>query len=122
MASLDVILDSISDALLGAENQANYACGGSIPISQTNKHKRKDFRAATTCPPITLRWESAQGTLQKIQFPPKEDSNEQYVSALAKLVDDCAPASFGRHGKNVYDETYRKATKRLFYFLYLMKP
>lgn len=33
------------------------------------------------------------------------------VDSLTKLVRDCQPASFGYKGKDVLDESYRKATK-----------
>lgn len=107
------LLWDIIDAVQGFEARANYACGGKISINHGERNIG-DFGAThrpITCPPITLRWDMG-GITKKIQFPPTEATQELYTSALAELVNDCAPASFGRHGKDVYDEGYRKATKR----------
>jgi hypothetical protein len=35
--------------------------------------------------------------------------NAEEQSVVEQLVADCQPATFGRGGKDVYDESYRKA-------------
>lgn len=61
--------------------------------------------------PVDLRWDSQNKSSlsqqTKISFPltPETEVN------LAKLVEDCELATFGRGGEDVYDESYRKATK-----------
>lgn len=115
MSLLDSILDGIRDELHGAESRSNYACGGTLQISETGERKIGDSgvsKGPIACPPITLRWNLSQGWLNKMHSSPATGSREQYAPALAKLVDDCAPATFWRHRKEVYDEAYRKATKR----------
>ncbi|OTA98261.1 hypothetical protein M426DRAFT_77076 [Hypoxylon sp. CI-4A] len=42
---------------------------------------------------------------------PLVDSDADEKARFAALVNDCQPATFGYQGKDVYDETYRKATK-----------
>ena len=65
----------------------------------------------SSCKPVTLRWDpsdpTAPASSSKLVFPlePATSSN------LEKLVTNMAPASFGLGGKDVYDETYRKALK-----------
>jgi hypothetical protein len=75
-----------------------------------SKRRRKDDILSTTS--ITIRWDSPQGneaiSVAKITFPITESDGE---ASLAKLAQDCQPASFGYKGKDVLDETYRKATK-----------
>lgn len=50
------------------------------------------------------------GAIAKLTFAIDADNEDQKVG-LAKLVADCQPASFGYNGKDVLDESYRKATK-----------
>lgn len=75
-----------------------------------SKRGRKDNILSTT--PVTIRWDSPQGnetiSVAKITFPITKSDRE---ASLAKLAQDCQPASFGYKGKDVLDETYRKATK-----------
>lgn len=61
--------------------------------------------------PVDLRWDSKDDSSlsqqTKVSFPVTPDIE----SNLAKLVEDCEPATFGRGVEDVYDETYRKAIK-----------
>lgn len=70
--------------------------------SQQQGHRMK-------CSPVTIRWDSPNrhGVISKVTFPCPA-SEMQY---LESLVADCEPASFGRHGEDVFDEDYRKAGK-----------
>jgi hypothetical protein len=57
--------------------------------------------------PITIRWDSPQGGA-KLTFPITNSDGE---ASLARLLHDCQPTSFGYGGKDVLDETYRKAAR-----------
>ncbi|KAK4934349.1 hypothetical protein LTR66_015627, partial [Elasticomyces elasticus] len=59
------------------------------------------------CTPVTLRWESPSGSGNRLILPCSDDERP----ALEQLLQDCLPASFGRDGKDVFDESYRKAGK-----------
>ncbi|KLU88234.1 hypothetical protein MAPG_07221 [Magnaporthiopsis poae ATCC 64411] len=99
-----------------ASKSSTFACGGSIPIETTDptetpsKRHGKDDTLSTA--PISIRWDSSQGneaiSVAKITFPIVGPDGE---ASLAKLAQDCQPASFGYKGKDVLDESYRKAAK-----------
>ena len=106
------LLQDLSTAVNGQAAAATFACGGSIPIADpaftTDDTTSSPVR---TCAPITLRWDaSASGLDSKISFPLPA---EKVVSGpmLRALVNACQPATFGFGGKDVLDESYRKATK-----------
>jgi hypothetical protein len=61
---------------------------------------------------VTLRWDlacSSEGTA-RLQFP-VDLTKKTDIASLSELIAACQPASFGHHGENVLDETYRKAMK-----------
>ncbi|KAH8882268.1 hypothetical protein GQ53DRAFT_701013 [Thozetella sp. PMI_491] len=100
-----------------------FSCGGSIPIlldkhsdshSQSSESDSGAGQNAIVHEPVTLRWDphDASATVsshRKLTFPLGADVNSQ--ATLDGLIADMAPASFGRGGEDVYDETYRKALK-----------
>jgi hypothetical protein len=57
---------------------------------------------------FAIRWDST-GTA-KINFP-VDLTNKEHHAALLQLIQDCQPASFGYQGKDVLDDSYRRATK-----------
>jgi hypothetical protein len=59
-----------------------------------------------------LRWDSSDSFdgIAKLQFP-LASTDREAIASLARLEGSCQLASFGQHGKNVLDKTYRKATK-----------
>jgi hypothetical protein len=61
------------------------------------------------CDPVTIRWDSAAGdhSAYKVTLPCTNDQRPLFE----QLLKDCQPASFGLGGKDVMDETYRKAGK-----------
>jgi hypothetical protein len=61
------------------------------------------------CDPVTIRWDSIDDAKSsyKVSLPCSDDDKP----AFEQLLRDCQPATFGRAGKNVLDETYRKAGK-----------
>lgn len=93
-----------------------FACGGTIPIASSLSELEdmvpdsKELRC-TSCLPIDLRWDPSDKSVEarraKITFPlePHTQGN------LERLIQDMEPATFGRGGQNVYDESYRKAVK-----------
>lgn len=59
---------------------------------------------------VVLRWDSPGGrAVRKLVLPVGEDPKGR--AALKKLLQDCAPATFGKDGVDVLDESYRKAAK-----------
>ena len=61
------------------------------------------------CDPVTLRWDSSvdPSASHKVTLPCADKERP----AFEQLLKDCEPATFGRGGKDVMDETYRKAGK-----------
>lgn len=94
-----------------------FACGGTIPIvsSPDDAVKETDDDSgnarATACLPIDIRWDSQEKDMlasqTKVTFPLEPSTGQN----LAQLIKDMAPASFGRGSEEVFDESYRKATK-----------
>ena len=78
--------------------------------NKTNKQNSKDQKIP--CLPVSLRWDSSSqlGVKSRLSFP-ITSSEQDKDSDLHKLVNDCQPASFGYNGKDVLDESYRKAIK-----------
>ncbi|KAK3933915.1 hypothetical protein QBC46DRAFT_325883 [Diplogelasinospora grovesii] len=99
-----------------ASSAAVFTCGGAIPAIRTKAGRRSSTGSAgsnstpssdgATAPPVSLRWESEDGTGSNIHFPLRE----QERGALDRLAGDGQPASFGHRGKSVLDPTYRSAT------------
>lgn len=61
-----------------------------------------DFK---TSKPIQIRFEKDKG--EALVVPVNDSSSPK----LQELVSACSPASFGRGGEDVFDESYRKASK-----------
>ncbi|KAK4147384.1 uncharacterized protein C8A04DRAFT_9024 [Dichotomopilus funicola] len=86
-----------------------FACGGLIPIPD-NTQSSETLRARS-CLPIDLRWDSDESSLLSSETKltlPLEPTTEKN---LGQLIKDMTPATFGRDGQHVYDESYRKASK-----------
>jgi len=90
-----------------------FACGGSIPITTPNKTEKAPVEATASLDPVTIRWDPQDNTTLASQcsltFPPEEPSTEDHP--LSSLKTAMQAATFGLGGKDVYDETYRKALK-----------
>lgn len=90
------LLASVASALDSHEKSAIFAVGGSIP--------------ATDQRPVVLRWDSDEPYRgHSVSLPLSNDEGSQ--NAFARLLGDCAPATFGLGNKDVLDESYRKAGK-----------
>lgn len=83
-----------------------FTCGGTIPITWPSHDSASDESK-----PVTIRWDPATpgspASQAKLILPLTRNSQGN----LEKLISDLEPASFGYHGKDVFDETYRKALK-----------
>lgn len=88
------LLQTLSSSIEEQSSTALYACGGAIGIDEGHQ-------------PITIRFDvgKPKGTARKVVFPTTSDTDVQ------ELVKTCLPASFGRAGKDVFDESYRRAGK-----------
>ena len=94
----------------GAEAQAAFCCGGSVPIGNSSTSDN-----SSTSVPVVLRFDTADGNVAKVIFGgdnvPSIGSDTATWSAIDVLLQQCQPASFGVGGEEVYDESYRKALK-----------
>lgn len=101
------LLDFLGASISDQKSIATFACGGSIPIT-TAREPPSLSDAAPSSQPVTLRWDSSTSdAVSKVIFP-VDDVNEQ---SFERLLNDCAPATFGYGGKDVLDESYRRAIK-----------
>ncbi|KAB5526400.1 hypothetical protein GE09DRAFT_1229243 [Coniochaeta sp. 2T2.1] len=132
------LVENLSTFLEKERGLAMFACGGGIPIkypdtveytggdrptdekpaqddkkpSEKDKSAPVEFPTAEcVSPPVTLRWDAPDGNIPsgntKLNFP----LDGVTAQNLPHLLSAAAPASFGRGGENVLDETYRKALK-----------
>ncbi|KAF2752722.1 hypothetical protein EJ05DRAFT_267040 [Pseudovirgaria hyperparasitica] len=118
------LIENFAGTFSAVSKSAMFACGGSIPVTtsasdasdgrQENKHKEDNPDIETkesnvqadhvrSSPPICIRLE---GCGKALLFPTGEQS-----SLFQQLISATEPASFGYQGRDVIDETYRKATK-----------
>ena len=104
-------LKQLSSAINGEAVSAAFACGGSIPVT-AHHDKTIGSMAGLVNPPVTLRWDSSdnQNAVSKVAFTFQAD-DEAASAGFNALLDRCQPATFGANGKDVLDETYRKAGK-----------
>ncbi|KAK4196281.1 putative 2og-fe oxygenase family protein [Triangularia verruculosa] len=108
----NALLEELKSAMDTSEETFVFACGGLIPIIGPDA-KTPDTNVGADLSAVTLRWDprdpSTASSRCRISFP--ETLTEQEGSALAALVADMQPATFGLGKKDVYDEEYRKALK-----------
>jgi hypothetical protein len=86
--------------------RTSFTCSGSLTIDPDWEQKQGSFDVLIhppSAPPVTLRWDGG-----KVQFPVQDDDK---TANLDQLIKDGAPATFGHHGNDVLDESYRKAIK-----------
>ena len=110
------LLQQIDAATSGS--QASFCCAGRVSIKQEKDSPLGNNTLDTTdsqliADPIAIRWDCRDGkTCNKLKLPPDSyDANATDQGALQDLLNDCAPATFGKHDKEVLDESYRKAIK-----------
>jgi hypothetical protein len=109
------LLGAFSSALGEADSQSTFACGGNIPIvfdpTTTSGYSNSDIESQVSdqvimTKPVTIRY-GAPGQGQTLRLP----TDTTMDPAFLNLVNACEPATFGREGRDVHDEQYRKATK-----------
>jgi len=89
---------SIALALSRVLEDPTYACGGKI----------KAVERIEPGPAVTIRWDCAD-SIERLTLPCDNPLAAQ--SPLDKLLKGTTPASFGYQGKDVINESYRKASK-----------
>lgn len=91
--------------VLGVQTGSFYGSGE----SSTDKNLNDPSTHKMRCDPVVLRWDSTRdgGSTRKLELPHDMSS----YPAFQQLLSDCQPASFGRGGVDVMDESYRKAGK-----------
>lgn len=105
------LLKQLSSAINGEAVSAAFACGGSIPVT-SDYDENIGLLAGLVNPPVTVRWDSSYNpaAVSKVAFPIQSD-DEAAGANFNALLDRCQPATFGTDGRDVLDETYRKASK-----------
>lgn len=109
------IVNDFSYILDNATRCATFTCGGSLPIltnpsrdesgklTPRTEEKVQDQRVLTKG--VTFRWGDHRYS-GKATVPQRDDEEDGIIH---EFVAACMPATFGRDGKDVYDETYRRA-------------
>lgn len=108
----DKLLDQLREELGKETEKTVFTCGGTIPVTNSGQAFASDSRQISpTSEPVIIRWDPAKpetpASQARLVLPIVPNSQEN----LEKLINDLEPASFGYHGKDVFDETYRKALK-----------
>lgn len=105
------LLSRLREELGKQTEKTIFTCGGTVPITKPGQAFASDDTKISTSGPVTIRWDPATpetpASQAKLVLPLARNSQGN----LEKLVTDLEPASFGYHGKDVFDETYRKALK-----------
>ncbi|KEQ72142.1 hypothetical protein M436DRAFT_10329, partial [Aureobasidium namibiae CBS 147.97] len=96
-------------------SESTFACGGQIPVilgpttgfeNEKSDVESQIFDQVIMTKPVTIRY-GAPGQGQTLRLPTKTTKDPGFLN----LISTCEPATFGREGRDVYDEQYRKATK-----------
>jgi hypothetical protein len=109
---IDLVQDKIVEEIISHVKQiddgSTFAIGGSLPINDEGSGTGSDTGLSASKVQICFGEIESQ---HKVVLPLDPNSDDTQSSALAKLLDACAPASFGRGGEDIIDESYRKAGK-----------
>ena len=93
-------------------SEAAFCCGGRLPIGHESafeevKDTLKAHRQKTQ--PVVIRWDRKDNrSIGKLTLPLSTAEDQQ---GMEDFVDSCAPATFGKGGKDTLDESYRRASK-----------
>ncbi|POS73066.1 hypothetical protein DHEL01_v208545 [Diaporthe helianthi] len=107
------LLDHLREELGKQTAKTIFTCGGTIPITKHEQASGSDDTkiSSASSEPVTIRWDplapETPASQAKLVLPVAQDDEE----SLKNLINDLQPASFGYQGKDVFDETYRKALK-----------
>jgi hypothetical protein len=98
--------------------KAVFTCGGRIPIIMephrteagclTPQTRGKVERQTHLASPVTIRWDG-DGRGRVLSLPTTDAASE---ATCQQLIDSCMPATFGRDGQDVYDESYRTVNRQ----------
>jgi hypothetical protein len=117
--SFHISSDMSSESSLGrlktavTAQQAAFCCGGTIPIAAARdciyEHITVDAEPLVS-PPVVFRWDLPSGkAIRKLTLPAIQQAES--TPAISELLESCSPATFGRKGKDVLDQSYRQAVK-----------
>lgn len=109
--AIPVITDTLEASTPKTEPSADEAPQSSSASDRASSSSSSTAPSAPPHPPVTLRWDARDPMTPaahcKLDFPIEESASDN----LDRLLVDMEPASFGRGGEHVYDESYRKASK-----------
>ena len=119
------VLDDLKAAVRGYQATANFCLGGNIPlipnyVFSTSGLEYGSSKKPIAAPPTVVRFDLSDGGMGKVQFPlpifssteeSEGDAHDGKLKQLDELLQACSPATFGWEGKDVLDESYRKAGK-----------
>ena len=110
------LMNQLSRALRNLNSQ--FCCGGSIQVIEDTDKLSKRFEnihcdsEEMTTGPLLLRWDVPDGsTSRKLKLPPSIHEDEENTADITALLEHCQPATFGKSGEDIFDESYRKAVK-----------
>jgi hypothetical protein len=99
----------LDDSIASYESAECFSCGGSLPLSSALDYG--DFTSGkkpVACPQPVIFWRT--GNMAKSTTIDRTlSATRGWENSLEELIQDCSPATFGRDGKNVFDESVRKA-------------
>ncbi|KAK4549812.1 hypothetical protein LTR36_005113 [Oleoguttula mirabilis] len=110
------LLEGFRNVLAGEGRKATFTCAGRLPLvlhsgrddtgdlTPRTDREVQEQRIVTECVRIRFGAESG-GNILSLPM----DGEPHEAEALDKLIQGCDQATFGRHGKDVLDETYRRA-------------
>ena len=105
------LLQKLASAVDGHAATATFACGGSVPLLDLSTGNfGPDPQNLVS--PVTIRWDprNTYTAQSKIDFPLPDHDNVSH-QMFKRLLHHCDPATFGVGGRDILDETYRKAAK-----------
>jgi hypothetical protein len=105
----DNIVEEIISHVKQIDDGATFAIGGNLSIKDEGHGVSSDGGLSASKVQICFGEHDSQQ--HKVVLPLSTNSDDTQSSALAKLLAACTPASFGRDGKDIIDESYRKAGK-----------
>jgi hypothetical protein len=106
--------EAIAMQLFDHLHGSSFACGGTVkiapPLASSSRPSNTTKRTSKSRPrhrdsidPVIIRWDSSNST-NKLVLPTRRGS-------ITELVAGAEPASFGHKGEDVFDDSYRKASK-----------